>query len=147
MLHEQLKTDMRSAMKARDAVRLRTLRSAVAACTSALVEQKQKPDGVLDDSAVLAVLRRGVKQRKEALMHFQNAGEHERADAERAEQLILEAYLPQMLSEEQVRVEVERIHTETGHTEKGPLMSAVMQQLRGRAEGSVVASAVSDILE
>ena len=145
-LHEKLKKDMITAMKAKEEVRLQTLRSAIAGCTSALIEKKQKPDAMLEDEGVLEVLRRGVKQRKESATQYEQAGETERAQKEQEEQAVLEEYLPQMLSEEEVREKVIALQKETGHTEKGPLMKAAMQALKGKAEGVVVAAVVGDIL-
>ena len=150
MMHAKLRTDMQKAMKAGDAVRLQTLRLALSACTSALVEQKKKPTDIVEDTIVVAVLRRMLKQRDEAAMHYRNAGQEERASAEEAEREILKEYLPTEMTEEEVRVFVVALLKEMNISEKkdrGILMKAVMQKLQGRVNGSVVSGVLDSVLE
>ena len=150
MLHTTLKEDMREAMKAKEAVRLGTLRLAITACTNALIEQGEKPTEQLDDDAVVAVLKRLVKQRRESAEQYRSAGQEERAAAEDAERGVLEAYLPAALSEDEVRAVVARKQQELGVTEKkdtGALMKAVMGELQGKVDGSVVAGIVGEVLQ
>lgn len=141
MLHTDIKAAIPAAMKARDQLRLDTLRGLVTAFTNELVATKHKPDEELSDDAVIMVIRREVKKRKEAAEAFAGAGRAESADKERAEQAILEAYLPAMMDEASVLKIVEAKKAELGVTDKkdmGRLMGAVMKETAGLADGAVV---------
>ena len=150
MLHEDLRSEMQKAMKAKDSVRLNTLRMALTSCTNALVEAKKKPDELLEDDEVIKVLKRLVKQRKEAAGQYRTAGQEERASAEDRERAVLEGYLPKEMAEEEVREIVARIKQDLGVSEKkdtGTLMKAVMAELKGKADGSTVAKIAGELLE
>ena len=150
MLHETLRNDMQSAMKAKDTVRLETLRMALTACTNALVEQGKKPNERLEDDATTQVLKRLVKQRKESAEQYRNANQEERAKAEEAEQAVLKEYLPQEMPEEEIRAIVTGKQQELGVTEKkdtGALMQAVMKEIQGKADGTTVAKIVAEVLQ
>ena len=150
MLHETLRKDMVEAMKAKDAVRLNTLRLTLTACTDVLVQVGRKPDEKLEDAEVVAVLKRLVKQRRESAVQYRDAGRGERAVAEDTEREILEGYLPDEMSEEEVRSVVERVQQELSVSQKkdtGLLMKSVMKELQGRADGSVVAKIVAEVLQ
>lgn len=141
---------MREAMKAKDSVRLNTLRLTLTACTNALIEVKKKPDEILEDNEVIVVLKRLVKQRKESAEQYRNADQEERASAEDAERAILEEYLPAEMSEEEIRAIVMEEKQKLGISEKkdtGMLMKAVMQKLQGKADGSTVAKIVGEVLQ
>lgn len=141
MLQKQIKTDMIAAMKAKDSVKVNTLRGLMAAFTNELVATKRKPDEELPDEDVLGVIRREVKKRKEAAEAFQKGDRQESADKERSEQALLEAYLPAMMSEEDVQKVVEAKKAELGISDKkdmGRLMGAVMKELSGKADGTLV---------
>ena len=149
MLLDTLRNDMRTAMKAQDAVPLGTLRMALTDCTNALVAEGKKPNEDLEDAAVVAVLQRLVKQRKESAEQYRAANQEERAAAEDAERAVLEQYLPPEMSEEDIRVIVTKKQQELGVTEKkdtGTLMKAVMGELKGQADGAMVAKVVGQIL-
>lgn len=148
-LHEQIKADLTAAMKAREATKLQTLRSLVTALTNEAVTKKEKPDTLLDDDTVLTVIRRAVKQRAESIEQYENAGREEQAAQERAEKEILEAYLPQMMSREEIEKVVQQKKDELEVTDKsdmGKLMGAVMQELKGKADGGDVKAAVEAAL-
>ena len=150
MLHDTLRTNMQEAMKAKDAVRLGTLRMALTACTNELVKQGKRPNEKLEDDAVLAVLKRLVKQRKESAEQYRAASQEERATTEDAERAVLENYLPEEMSEEEVRKVVLQKQQELGVTEKkdtGTLMKAVMGDLKGQADGTVVSKIVGEVLQ
>jgi len=128
-------------MKARDQVRLDTLRGLTTAFVNELVATKRKPDEVLPDEDALAVIRREVKKRKEAAEAFKKGDRAELAEKERTEQKILEAYLPAMMSEDEVKKIVDAKKAELGVTDKkdmGRLMGAVMKETAGRADGQIV---------
>lgn len=149
MLYDTLRADMQSAMKNKEEVRLRTLRLVLSACTNVLVEMGKKPTEKLDDGEIVLVVKRLVKQRREAAAQFRAAGQEERAVSEDAERAVLESYLPAGMSEEEVRAVVERVQQKLGVSEKkdrGLLMKTVMGELQGKADGSVVAGAVDAVL-
>ena len=142
-LKERLRTDLSAAMRARDQVRLRTLRSALTAITNEEVSGSSARE--LSDDEVMKVLTREAKKRREAAEAFGSAGRGEQAAAERAEGEVLAGYLPTQLSDEELSGLVAGVITETGAagmSSMGPVMKAVSPQVAGRAEGSRVAAEV-----
>ena len=142
-LKAQLRTDLTTAMKARDELRSATIRMTLAAITNEEVAGKVARE--LSDDEVLKVIGREVKKRKEAAEAFAGAGRVEQAAREEAEGEVLTAYLPAQLSDEELQVLVDAAVAETGA--EGPRgMGAVMKVLTprvaGRADGSRVAAAV-----
>ena len=140
---------MVAAMKAKDTIKVETMRGLSAAFTNELVATKRKPTDELSDEDALTVIRREVKKRKEAAEAFDKGGRAESAEKERAEQAILETYLPAMMSDDDVVKVVEAKKTELGISEKkdmGRLMGAVMKELAGKADGDVVKKAVDKVL-
>ena len=142
-LKAQLRSDLTTAMKARDELRSATLRMTLAAITTEEVAGKVARE--LSDDEVLKVIGREVKKRKEAAEAFAGAGRAEQAAREEAEGEVLTAYLPAQLSDEELQVLVDAAVAETGA--EGPRgMGAVMKVLTprvaGRADGSRVAAAV-----
>ena len=142
-LKAQLRTDLTTAMKARDELRSATLRMALAAITTEEVAGKVARE--LSDDEVLKVLGREVKKRKEAAEAFAGAGRAEQAAREEAEGEVLTAYLPAQLSDAELQELVDAAVAETG-AERPRAMGAVMKvltpRLAGRADGSRVAAAV-----
>lgn len=150
MIQNQVKEETIQAMKDKDQVKVDTLRGLTAAFTNELVATKRKPDEELPDEDALNVIRREVKKRKEAAEAFEKGDRTEAAEKERAEQAILEAYLPAQMSEEEVQKVVDAKKTELGVSEKkdmGRLMGAVMAELKGKADGGVVKAAVDKVLD
>ena len=142
-LKAQLRTDLTTAMKARDELRSATIRMALSAITNEEVAGKVARE--LSDDEVLKVLGREVKKRKEAAEAFAGAGRAEQAAREEAEGEVLTAYLPAQLSDAELQELVDAAVAETGA--EGPrAMGAVMKVLTprvaGRADGSRVAAAV-----
>jgi uncharacterized protein YqeY len=149
-LQQTIKSQIVEAMKARDAVRLETLRGLSSQLTNELVAQKRKPTDELADEDALTVIRRAVKQRKDSIEQFTTAGRTELADKESAELAILEAYLPQMMSKDDVMKIAEAKKTELGVTDKtgaGKLMSTLMKDLKGKADGGTVKEVVDELLK
>ena len=149
MIQKQVKDETIVAMKAKDTIKVNTLRGLSAAFTNELVAKGQKPTEDLADEDALAVIRREVKKRKEAAEAFDKGGRAESAEQERAEQAILEAYLPAMMSIEDIAKVVDTKKAELGITEKkdmGRLMGAVMSELKGKADGGDVKTAVEQAL-
>jgi uncharacterized protein YqeY len=148
-LHESIKNGIPEALKARDAIRLRTLRSLSTMMTNEVVSKKRKPDEFLTDEEALAVIKRAASQRKDSIEQFESAGRHELAEPEKEELDVLLAYLPTLMSEDEVVPIAEAKKAELGITDKkdtGRFMSAVMQELKGKADGATVKAVVDKLL-
>ena len=140
-LKERLRTDLTDAMRARDQVRLRTLRMAL----SSITNEEVSGDSVheLSDDQILTVLTREAKKRREAAEAFEAAGRADQAEAERAEGDVLAAYLPAQLPDEELAALVAAAIAETGAAGLpglGKVMKAVTPQVAGRADGARVAA-------
>jgi uncharacterized protein YqeY len=143
MLKEKLRTDLSVAMKARDEVRTRTLRMALTAVTNEEVSGKQAR--VLSDDEVVKVLQREAKKRREAAEAFADAGRIEQAEAERAEGVVLDEYLPKQLDDEELTRIVAEAIAETGAEgprAMGQVMKVVTPKVAGRADGRRVSGEV-----
>jgi uncharacterized protein len=137
---EQVQADVRTAMKAGDRERAGALR---------LIVDSLQQDAKLGKGDEVAVLQRERKKRLEAAEAYRDAGRAEQADAERFEAELIEAYLPQQLSDEELGELVDAAVTETGASEQrqmGQVMSALMPKLGGRADGKRVSAAVRERL-
>ena len=142
-LKQQLQEDLTTAMKARDDIRLSTVRMALTAVTNEEVSGKQSRD--LSDGEVLKVLARELKKCKEAAQAFSDAGHDDRAAAELAEAAILEQYLPEQLSDDDLTRLVAAAIAQSGVSEAqqlGVVMKVVQPQVAGRAEGGRIAAEV-----
>jgi uncharacterized protein len=143
MLKEKLQADLSAAMKARDEVRTRTLRMALTAVTNEEVAGKQARE--LSDDEVVKVLQRESKKRREAAEAFADAGRAEQAEAERAEGVVLDDYLPTQLSDDELAELVRTAIAETGAEgprAMGQVMKAVTPKVAGRADGKRVSGEV-----
>lgn len=148
-LHVRIKEELKTAMKAHDEARLRTVRSMLTAFTNELVATGKKPQDILDDSSVLVVIKRLAKQRKESIVQFEAAGRTELADTEKAELTILESYLPETLSRDALMPIVEAKIREMGTVDKskmGMLVGSLMKDLQGKADGADVKAVVEELL-
>jgi uncharacterized protein YqeY len=142
-LKDRLRTDLTTAMKARDELRTATLRMVLAAVTAEEVAGKEARE--LSDDEVQAVLRREAKKRREAADAFAGAGRAEQADRERAEEAVVAGYLPAQLEDADLAAIVADAVTRTGASgmrDMGKVMGAVQAALAGRAEGGRVAAEV-----
>ncbi len=136
-LETQIQDDMKSAMRAGETLRRDTLRMLIAALKNERIDKGAD----LDEDSVLAVVRRGVKSRKDSAQQYRDAGRDELADKEEAEIAVLEGYLPQMLDEAATIAAVEAAIAETGAAEKcdlGKVMKAVMASHKGLVDGKLV---------
>ena len=143
MLIDTIRTDLTAAMKARDALTLRTLRSVIAAVQEQ--EVSGKGPTTLDDAGVTKIINAQVKRRAEAAEAFDSGNRPEKAADERAESEILERYLPKGLSEDELVELVEATLASNGFSSKadmGNAMKAVNVEVAGRADGRVVADLV-----
>jgi len=147
MLIEQIRADLTAATKARDALRQRTLRSAIAAIQEAQVAGDSAV--TLDDDGVQTVLKSQVKRRVDAAEAFDSGGATDRAADERAEIAVLEEYLPAGLTSEQLEAIVTGVFDAHGFATKadmGAAMKAVNAEVAGRADGRTVADLVKSRL-
>lgn len=143
MLIDTIRADMTAAMKARDAVTLRTTRAIIAAVQEAEVAGSAAT--TLSDAEVEQVIRTQVKRRIEAAEAFDAGGRPEKAADERAELAVLESYLPEQLSDDELAALVDTVLADGGFSsmaDMGPAMKAVNAQVAGRADGRTVADAV-----
>lgn len=144
-LAERLAEDLRQALKNRDEVRVATLRLARAAVHNAEIERGRP----LSDGEVQEVLRREVKRRREAIEAYRRGGREEAARREELEMAVLMEYLPQPLSDEELRVLVRQAVEETGASsprDAGRVVGWVMARAQGRADGRRVAELVREVL-
>jgi len=149
-IHESLKAGIPDAMRAKDAVRLQTIRSLVTAMTNEVVAKKRKPDEFLTDEEALVVLKRAANQRKDSIQQFEAGGRPELAENEKAELAVIESLLPEQMSREQIEEAVKAKMVEMGVSTKaeagGKFMGAVMQELKGQADGSFVKEVIDSLL-
>lgn len=149
-LKEQITEDMKTAMRAKDTARLGTIRLLLAACKQKEVDERV----VLDDAAVVAIVDKLIKQRKDSVAAYNQAARPELAAAEEAEIVVLQTYLPQRMSAEDVAAAVQAIvatlSTELGRKagpgDMGKVMGLVKTQLAGKAEMGQVSAAVKAAL-
>ncbi|MEN9888931.1 MAG: hypothetical protein RL559_968 [Pseudomonadota bacterium] len=144
-LKDQITEDMKTAMRAKDMERLGTIRLLQAA-----MKQKEVDERItLDDAAVVAIVDKLIKQRKDSITAFEGAGRQDLADKEKAEMAVLQAYLPARLSAEEVAAEVKAIVAELGAKgpgDMGKVMGAVKTRLAGKADMGQVSAAVKAAL-
>ena len=147
-IHETIKGSIPEPLKQKDEVKLRIRRSLVTAMTNEVVAKKRKPDEFLTDEEALAVIKRAANQRKDSIEQFEKGGRPELAETEKAELAILEAYLPAQLSREEVEKVVQAKITElqADSSKAGMVMGAVMKELKGQADGTVVKEVVESLL-
>jgi uncharacterized protein YqeY len=145
MLQEQIKSGIKEAMMAKDSVRLETLRGMSAAFMNELVAKGRKPQDVLSDEEVLAVITKMSKQRKDSIEQFKKGGREDLVEVEEGQLKILETYLPKMMDKSEVDQIAKAKKEELGITDptkKGMLMAALMKDLKGKADGNTVKEAV-----
>ena len=144
-LKDQITDDMKTAMRAKDALRLGTIRMLLAAVKQREVDERI----VLDDAAVVAIVDKSIKQRKDSIAAFQGAGRTDLVDQETAELAVLQGYLPARLSAAEISAAVATIVTSLGASgpgDMGKVMAAVKAQLAGKAEMGAVSAAVKAAL-
>jgi uncharacterized protein len=143
-LEQQIDEDLKKAMRAKDAVRMSVLRMLKAALKNAAIE-KGGADGQLTDMDATAVIRKQVKQRQDSIESFQKGGRAELVEKEKAEMAVLIAYLPQAMSEEDLRKMVAETIAEVGTTSRaqiGAVMKALAPKVAGRADGRTLSAEV-----
>jgi len=144
-IKEKLTEAMRRAMRANDDVSRRTTRMALAAIKLAEVDKQT----TLDDAAVMGLLQKEIKNRREAIEEARKANRSDLIDENEAEIKVLEAFLPKAMSAEELRELVQAAITETGAaapTDMGKVMKVLIPQVAGRAAGDQVSAAVRELL-
>jgi uncharacterized protein YqeY len=144
-LKDQINEDMKSAMRAKEAERLGTIRLLLSA-----MKQKEVDERItLDDAAVIAIVDKLIKQRKDSVAAYAQAQREDLADIERKEILVLEAYLPQRMNAEEITAAVQALVAELGANgpgDMGKVMGAVKARLAGKADMGLVSAAVKAAL-
>lgn len=144
-LSERLNEDLKQAMKNQDKFKLSVIRMIRSAIKYVEIEKKQP----LDDQEVLEILSREVKQRKDSLQEFEKAGRHDLVEPLKHEIAIIGEYLPQQLSEDELKAIVQETIQEAGASTKadmGKVMGALMPKVKGRADGKLVNQIVMQLL-
>ena len=144
-LKEQISEDMKTAMRAKDSARLGTIRLLMAAMKQKEVDERVE----LDDTVVIAIVDKLIKQRKDSLVAYLSANRQDLADVESAEMKVLEVYLPQRLSAAEITAAVQAIVSQLGAKgpgDMGKVMGAVKTQLAGKADMGLVSAAVKQAL-
>ncbi len=147
---QRVKDDLKEAMKAQDEVRRRTLRSLRAALANKEIANREEgADATLSEQEELAVVQKQVKQRRESIEQYEEAGRDDLVEAEREEMAVLEEYLPERLSDEELAERIDAIIDAVGATsmaDMGAVMGRAMDELRGRVDGNRVRERVQDAL-
>jgi uncharacterized protein YqeY len=145
---EQIKSDMKDAMRAKDAQALTTLRGILSAFTNELVAIGRTPQDTLTDEEALVVIKRASKQRKDAIEQFEKGGRPELADGEKAELAVIEKYLPATMSIEQIKTiaEAKIAEMSADKTKMGQVIGAVLKETAGQADGGDVKKVVTELL-
>jgi len=144
-LKEQITEDMKAAMRAKDSARLGTIRLLTAALKQKEVDERIE----LNDTQVLAIIEKMIKQRKDSISQFEAGGRQDLADIEKAEMTVLSAYMPAALSDAEVQAEVAAAVAASGATgpqDMGKVMAVLKPKLAGRADMTAVSALVKAAL-
>ena len=145
MIHEEIKNKIKEAMLAKDSVSLETYRGMLAAFTNELIAKQRKPNEILTNEEALVVITKMSKQRKDSIEQFKKGNREDLVKVEEAQLKILETFLPKLMDKSEVE-KIAKIKKDelgvTDGTKKGMLMSALMKDLKGKADGTVVKEAV-----
>jgi hypothetical protein len=142
----RLQQDLKEAMKSKDVLRRNTVRSIQAAIKQVEVDERKE----LDDTAVIKILKAEAKKRHESIDAYEQGNRQDDADAERAELAIIEIYLPEQMSREQVKAIAQEVISEVGATsskEMGKIMPVMLKRLKGQADGKLVNEVIREILD
>ena len=149
MIKEKIADDLKEAMRARDKVRLRTLRALRAALMEKEIEKRGSEEDTLSEEQELRVLQKQAKQRREAIEQYEKADRSDLVEKEQEELEVIEEYLPRQLEDEEIREVIREVIDDTGASsmqDMGAVMGPAMQRLRGRADGQRVQELVRSAL-
>lgn len=144
-LTDQINQDIKAAMIAKEKDKLEALR----AIKSALLLEATKGEGEVTEEAEISILQRLLKQRRESAQVYKEQGREDLADPEEFQAGIIEAYMPEQMSEEEVRAEVKKAIEQTGASgpsDMGKVMGPVMGKLKGKADGKMISQIVKEEL-
>ena len=148
MTQSELKEQLKDAMRAKDTVRLSVIRGLMSAMTNEAVAKGKGPDGVLSEEEALTVVMRAAKQRKDSIEQFEKGGRPELAEGEKVELAMLQAMLPAQMSREEIVAAATAKAAEMGVTDKSganQFMGALMKDLKGKADGTLVKEVVDSM--
>lgn len=147
--HQEIKDSLPEIMKSKDAVKLRTVRNILTTLTNEAIAQGGTPQTLLDEPETNAVIKRLAKQRKDSIEQYTAANRPELAEPEKEELIILESYLPQTMSLDEIRAIAEAKQAELGVSDKskvGILIGAIVKETAGQADGGDVKTVVESLL-
>ncbi|MCA9352653.1 GatB/YqeY domain-containing protein [Patescibacteria group bacterium] len=148
-LQEQIKENMKNAMKEKNMAAVTTYRGLMSAMTNEVVAAGKTPDTPVDDEMAMTVLTREAKKRKDAIAQYTDAGRPELAADEQGELDIIQSFLPELMSRDEIKSIAEAKMADMGIADasgKGQLMGALMGELKGKADGGDVKSVVDELL-
>ena len=148
-LKEQIGEDIKTAMKAKDKIRLQTVRGIKKAILEKEVELRPKGQDSLTPEQEIELLSQQAKQRRDSIEQFRNAGRDDLADQESQELAIIETYLPEQVSDEEVETIIDQIIADSGASslkDLGKVMGPAMKQLKGKADGKKIQQLVKSKL-
>ncbi len=148
-IKEKILDDLKAAMKAKEADKLRVLRSLKSKILEKEISERKGGESTLSDEQITEVLMKAAKQRKESIDQFEQGGRDDLAENEKKELSVIESYLPEMMSENEVRSAVQEQIDKMGATtmaDMGKVMGALMGRLKGKAEGSLISRIVKEEL-
>jgi len=144
-LQDKLSTDLKTAMRSKEELRVSVLRLLLSAMNYAEIAQQKK----LDDAGIISVIQREIKQRRESIEAYEKGSRADLADKEKAELAILQEYMPAQMGRDEVMALVEKVIAEVGARgpgDKGKVMQKLMPQVKGKADGSEVNNIVTELL-
>ena len=149
MLYQQIKDQIKDAMRAKDELRKEVLRGILSAFVNQVVSERRTPQEILEDDACIVVLKRLFKQRKDSAEQFEKGNRPELAAKEKLELAIIEEFLPQTMSREEIKKIAIAKRDELGDIDKsklGQFIGAVMKECKGRADGNDVKAVVEELV-
>lgn len=148
-IKDQIMADLKQAMKNKDQDRLRVLRSLKSKLLEREINERKEGEATLSDEQTIEELMKAAKQRKESIEQFEEGNREDLAESEKKELEVIQSYLPEMLSEDEVRdiarEKIEELGAED-MSDMGQVMGVLMQELKGKAEGSLVSKVVKEEL-
>ena len=144
-LLDKINTDLKTAMRAKEELRLLVLRTLLSSINYAEIAKQKK----LDDGGIIEVIGKEIKQRKESIEAYDKGNRPDLSDKEKAEMAILQEYMPAQMSRDEITTIVEKVIAEVapkGTSDKGKVMQKLMPQLKGKADGNEVNTIVTDLL-
>jgi uncharacterized protein YqeY len=148
MTQADLKEQLKDAMRAKDATKLAVIRGLMSAMTNEAVAKGKGPDGVLNEEEALTVIMRAAKQRKDSIEQFEKGGRPELAEGEKVELAFIQTMLPAQMSREEIEAAAKAKAAEMGVTDKSganQFMGALMKDLKGKADGTLVKEIVDSM--